>query len=545
MTDSAGPGEAEQGLEIELKLSGPQGDLESAWGRGPAGTSREAVKHLVSTYFDTSDRRLRRKGLTLRVRRDGERYTQTVKATGSSFPVDGGRQEWSVPIPGPEPDTALIEDSGLVERVGLVLPSELEPLFTTDVRRRTRRYQSAGPDRIGAPVSTSGRIEAALDQGVIAANGKSEPISEIEFELLEGSPLALYREAAKFHRATPLRLEPRSKADRGFALAFGESPVWSKASKGQLEPGITLEVALGRIFRDCAKHWLANHAAVLDGGDPEALHQMRVALRRLRSALSVFRSVLPARDLDWLQREAKALLSGLGPARDWDVFCAELLAPVRAAQPGDPNLEVLRSIAQDRRRHACADVRALLTSPRYTAYALDLGAWVDGRGWVGPEAEAALAKPLVEHSGGLLRKRHRRTLKLGRDFESLSDDALHRVRISLKKLRYTAEFFASLYPAGRTKPYLESLRRLQNDLGFLNDLAMAQRQMTELRAMPGDNSGALAIAAGVVIGWYARGLSEVRPRIAEDWHSFVDAKVFWRDSTAKKPKAGRTKALGK
>ena len=144
--------------------------------------------------------------------------------------------------------------------------------------------------------------------------------------------------ALELDALAPLRLETRSKSARGYALAAGMPPAWHKAEPPALEADATVDRAIQAILRSCLQHWCANEAAALDGSDPEGVHQMRVALRRLRSAFSVFGRLIDPAQRAWLSDEAKTIVNGLGPARDWDVFLAELLAPVRAARQDDAGL---------------------------------------------------------------------------------------------------------------------------------------------------------------------------------------------------------------
>jgi inorganic triphosphatase YgiF len=513
---------SEESLEVELKLAGTAKALETLWASAIAPRTKATRRRLISTYFDTSDLRLRRRGFTLRVREDGKNVTQTIKAEGGAANGVMRRGEWSTPIDGPTPDLAKFADAELKEKLGLVLAGELSPLFTTDVTRHIKTYS------IGSNGDKKTKIEAAFDRGEVRSDGKTQNIVELELELLDGAPIALRREAARLHRLSPFRFEPLSKADRGFLLALGEHPEGHKAKLPDLSSDASVEAGLQHVFTNCTGHWLANHAAVVDGSDTEGVHQMRVALRRVRSAVTIFKSALPGDHHDWLQREAKSLINELGSARDWDVFVEELLQPILEARPDDGSLTVLRDAVNEERRQAYTRARQALGAPAYLEFVLDMGIWIEARGWRREETAKSLDRPLADLAQEVLRKRHKRSLKLGRDFEGLSDEALHRLRISLKKLRYATEFFVSLYGRERTKSYLASLRQLQDDLGHLNDVAVAESRLGELCARhDGDDMEALQKASGSVIGWYTHALAQIRPRIAQDWYAFTHTKTFW------------------
>jgi inorganic triphosphatase YgiF len=517
------PRAGEKELEIELKMSGTADDLQELWEATDAPRTRTISRRLISTYFDTSDLRLRRCGFTLRVRQDGNDFVQTVKAVGSVQQSAMRRGEWSTPIKSPTPDLTRLDAPEVLEKIGLVITGELQPIFTTDVIRQSKRY------RVNNDKCEESYIEMAWDMGEIRCDGGREAICEIELEWLEGSTVALQKEAVRFLEKTPLQFQPLSKSDRGFALAVGDRPTSRKVLPPKLTPKALVEEGLERVLTNCVDHWLANHAAVLDGVDVEGVHQMRVALRRMRSALTLMKSALPAADRQWLQREARSLTGDLGGARDWDVFVDQLLQPAMEARADDTNLKILRDAVNEQRRLAYERARATLRSPRYLRFVLELGVWLEGRGWRQKETQASLDRSLIDLADEVLSERHRQAMKLGRKFDKLSDEELHRLRISLKKLRYANEFFAGLYGKGRTEAYLDSLRQLQDDLGRLNDVAVAEARLGDLCGRFGsDNAGALQIACGTVIGWHARALDQIRPRIAKDWRAFTRARPFWK-----------------
>ena len=514
--------QGENALEVELTLGGDPAALDRGW-RAAVQGGGERARRLRSTYFDTGDFRLRRRGFTLRIREDGERLVQTLK---SERPSEAGavlrRNEWSRPVEAPVPSLPVASDPAVRDAVGPPRPAELAPAFSTDVMRRTATVEVDAADHGKA------LVELALDSGEITAHGRCNRVAELELELIEGPASALYELAMTLHASAPLRIQTASKAKRGYVLAGGEGYPGHKAPTLALQPGISVDEAVDAIFRACAAHCAANHDAVLDSRDPEGVHQFRVALRRLRSALVVFKSVLPADDAAWLEGEASELIDLLGPARDWDVFITETLAAVRAARPDDEALPALAAAAEVERRRAYERGEAL-RAPDYTSFLLSFGRWIETAGWRSRDKRAVLDQPLARMAGRLLDKRHRRLLKRGRDFEGLSDKHLHRLRITLKKLRYAGEFFASQFPEGNPRPYIKALRRLQDDLGRLNDAAVAERLLNDLLAARGGSGdhAAISMGAGQVIGWHARHCAEARAQAAEDWHAFAAARPYW------------------
>ena len=511
-------------LEVELKLGGDPAALDRGWRVAVPAGGDGSPQRLRSTYFDTGDFRLRRRGFTLRIREDGERLVQTLKSDG---PSGAGavlrRNEWSRPVETPVPSLPIASDPAVRDAVGPLRPAELAPAFSTDVMRRTAVVEVTAPDHGTA------LVELALDSGEIRARNRLDTIAELELELIEGPASALYELALKLQASAPLSIQTASKAKRGYVLAGGEGYAGFKAPALALAEGISVDEALGKIFRICANQCAANHDAVLDRSDPEGVHQFRVALRRMRSALVVFKTVLQAEDAAWLEREASRLIDLLGPARDWDVFITETLAAVRDARPDDATLDCLAVAAEAERARAYERAEAL-RAPEHTSFLLRFGRWIETAGWRGEANGAVLDQPLARLGGGLLDRRHERVLKRGCNFERLSDDRLHRLRIALKKLRYAGEFFAAQFPDGKPRPYIRALRRLQDDLGRLNDTAVAERCLKELLASHQESAdlAAIGVGAGQVIGWHARVRKETRDQTAEDWHTFAAAIPYWR-----------------
>jgi triphosphatase len=528
MTTATGPAPLDLETEFELKLSGQPEALETIFA-SPAisgkATGRGVTRRLENVYYDTRDQRLRARGLAFRVRRHGRRYVQTLKSKDTEGLVSY-RGEWETPLASSEPDLAVLPVGALEVLQGLVTPEELETQFTTRVRRRVRRI------RVIDQKGRESLIEAALDSGTIETRGDRLPIAEIELELLEGSPDALYSLALELDKLAPLRIETRSKSALGYALASGQAPAWYKAGALDLDPGATVEEAFRQILRGCVQHWCANEAAALDGRDPEGVHQLRVAIRRLRSAFSLFGHLLAREERRRLSGEAERILNSFGPARDWDVFSTELLAPVGAARPNDPHLARLLAAAEVERQRGYEAVRAEIGSHAYTRYLLELRLWIEAAGWRDRATEQGahwFDRPIVAFADQVLAKRHRKARKLGRGFARLSAAERHRVRIALKKLRYACEFFEGLYRKKGARPYLTSLKQMQDGLGHLNDVAVADKLTLRLvdQAATQTERESLHMAAGLVLGWYARGVAGAEQELMEGWHKFSHGAPFW------------------
>ncbi|HET8728265.1 MAG TPA: CYTH and CHAD domain-containing protein, partial [Alphaproteobacteria bacterium] len=411
--------------EIELKLSV---DLEAIERLGKASAiarrarNRGTVRRLENAYFDTPDLQLHQRGLALRVRRAGANFVQTLKtaaAADSGFLVRG---EWEVPVGSMTPDLDALPDDAR-RHLSPIPPDALEPLFASRVRRHRRLIDV---------VDATGRrstVEVAFDQGSLEAGDSTASVSEVELELKAGMPDALYRLALELLEVAPLRLETESKSDRGYRLATGLAPAWRKPEAIVLPPDGAAETAFRIILRSCVGLWLDNQAAALDGRDPEGVHQMRVALRQFRSALSLFRHLIPADRQAWLKTESEWIADGLSAARDWDVFLTETLPPVEGGAPEDRSLRALRAAAGAAREAAYQDARGTIAAPRYTAFVLQLALWLDSAGWRAEEPPGDVPSERIDDlAERLLQQRHKAVLKAGRHFAQLTPEERHALR---------------------------------------------------------------------------------------------------------------------
>lgn len=515
-------------VEIELKLTTNSKNLSKLLNQLSA--SSEAVKssrkitRIVSTYFDTPDRRLRNRGLTLRVRQKNGKRVQTVKSAGTESSGMFARQEWTTPLEGKKPDLNPIESSSVRNRMGLILPQELSPLFKTDVKRTSLIIDHT------TPLGKTAQIELAFDQGRIVAGKKTDEISELELELVSGSPKALLDLAKVISGIAPTVLNLHSKVSRGFDLSYGTHPQAVMAPKIKLPTTASVEEAIVEILKSSQGHLLANRSAAALGQDIEGVHQARVAIRRIRSALSVFKDYLTCPDAEKIKNETRWLINVLGEARDLDVFIDEVLPAVKKDRPDDKDLSAVLLAAQKARTTAYRKVKSALTSRRYTDAMLATATWIENRAWREQDRTHALDAPIKDVSCTLLAKRHRKVMKLGKNFKTLSTDQRHEVRIALKKVRYTAEFFSSLYPTALTRPYISAMRGLQNALGALNDVATAETLTATLVATAKSGtkqSEALRMGAGKVLGWHTRAATDANENVVELWTAFAKSQPFW------------------
>lgn len=299
--------------------------------------------------------------------------------------------------------------------------------------------------------------------------------------------------------------------NRGKAAAGGgpaplpaAGPCAVKAMPVALRHKHKLGEALALILANCVQQMQANAQGVV-AGDAESLHQLRVGLRRLRAALDMARDVVvpPApigAELKWLAGE-------LGTARNWDVFIASVLPDLLPDRNEDQDAQAIRAAAEDEAQRQRQQVRKAIESARYTTLMLDFGEWLAGRAWqAGADRGSLLARPvrrgardLVRHAAARLRKRVRKL--------DLRDSAcLHKVRIAAKKERYALEFFAAVRKDDSVR--LGRLTRMQDELGVLNDAAIAHGLLEQLKQRVPHAAATLAYMEGVLAG----GLASAQPR---------------------------------
>jgi triphosphatase len=486
-------------------------------------------ERLISTYYDTPDLALKQRGLTLRVRDQGGHFLQTVKEGDLASGDLLSRGEWEDAIAERRPDPDASHSSPRLPAGAAV---DLRPFFVTEVTRTIFAIE---------PLPGTA-IEAAVDEGEIRAVDKdrAEPISEVELELkgelkgdLKGDDAAaLYNLAAQLLEVAPLRIETRSKSERGYRLAgCGDAaPPAVHAEPVILDPDMTVEATLQKIGRSCLAQLLRNEPAVLSA-EPEGVHQMRVAVRRLRSAISSLKKILPQEDVQWVSEELRWLGGMLGPARNLDVFAAELLPAARTGLPDEPGWDALAATLDRLRAAAYDQIREAILTRRYTATMLRLLRWFEVSGWRGhsvSDEPDAMTSPIGAIAPGVLDRRRRKVRQCGKGFGSLAPRERHKLRIAVKKLRYTVELFGGLFDNDGLERFVGRLKGLQSDLGYANDVRVAHEFVTELFARIEPRSPA-AHAWVAVLEVHDQMLAGRERKFRRHRRRLNDAAPFWRD----------------
>lgn len=496
--------------ETELKLSLPE-TAQRAFLRHPLLKEAERLptRRLVNVYFDTAGLTLHRKGIALRTRRQGRGWLQTVKCAGSASGGLSLRPEWEQPYSG-RFDFAAVDDAevrGLLERTRG--RARLAPVFETAFTRRAWRLRPA----------RGTAVLLLLDRGRIEAGGRREAISEIEIELEQGDAGCLFELALRLAAVLPLRPAILSKAERGYRLHLGAPPRPVKAAASPLDRGQTPLQAFRALAAACIAQLQWNELGAGEA-DPEFIHQMRVALRRLRSALRTFRSALPEGFEPAVVPALRALSRSLGAARDWDVLAGEIVGPAQAAFADDARLAALAAAVEQARRQAHAAVQEALAAPAYARALLDFNARLHRA------AERADGMPALEDfAARRLTRLHKNALALAEAAADGEPARLHALRIGVKRLRYAIEFFAPLYPAGRTRRALALLTALQDSLGALNDLARAGPLLMQCM----DSDAALREAVALTGGWHGPRHAVLRGLTLQGIRRLSKMKRFWKD----------------
>lgn len=488
-------------METEIKLALDPAGV-AALRRHPVLAGHAPTRDkLYSLYFDTPVFDLYKSRVALRLRRVGYRWIQTVKAEAVSTGTLSTRPEWEVQVTGNRPDpVALPEAARSLFREEWL--TGLTPAFATRFQRTAWHLDLPG-----------GQVEVALDQGGIEAGEMVQPISEVELELKSGDPAVLFDLVESLAGQLPLSLETRSKAQRGYLLCGAVQARPVKAGRVEMVADQPAGQAWQAMIRAGLAQFAGNVAGCLAENDPEYLHQLRVAVRRLRSTVSLaLRLGVPAPA--WTG-ELKWLMGELGPARDWDVFDTETLPRLAGSLASRPGWASLASASAHQRQAANLRARQALSSSRTLGLVLAVE-----RDLLSPHLEAL---PASDWAARVLERRLRQLKRQGEGFDHLDDLARHQVRIAAKRLRYAGDAFASLY-GDRAGTYLDRLGRLQDDLGAANDAAIAARLLADLRR---DNRR-LVWLTGVAEGYLVAEALARQADLTRAWQGLLTAKRFWK-----------------
>lgn len=449
------------------------------------------------THFDTPEETLAGLGLVVEESRILRKTTLTVqKITGEDL-------TWSAPTtPGSFDFATLIDNPDTAELLAQHA-AQLTPLFTIESSQRQWAVQIR-----------SAQVDVTLEDGKLTAGSdttqRTKHFCEVELRLNSGQPAALYGVARLLSRQ--LRLHPLvdNLTCRALAFSKGDTPRPIKAGRVKIDAKQTVIGVFKHVAWLCIAQLQANEAGVFAPKDVEFIHQARVALRRLRTALRLFETELPAGFSDKWGQAWRDVGEQLGNARNWDVFCGELLPAIAADLSGHPDVLQLKSFAEQMRVEAHTHTRHWLQGRRYSLTMIAF-------------CEALLALPdrkterIDTFADKSLKKRHKRFCRGARLAHTLNSEERHEVRIDLKKLRYTLDFFECLYPQKQLQSFLTALAETQELLGHMNDLVTGEALLTLRPGNPLD----------MPIAWTRGRMSAYLEMLPAALKPVLDAKTPW------------------
>ncbi len=480
------------------------------------GTARQ--RQVNSIYFDTDTLSLLKRGIALRLRRDGRRWVQTAKTSGSACAGLHKRGEWETALDGPDLQLDRFQQPQLKKLFAKPeLRAALVPVFRTEFERTS--WDLHYPRNV--------HIEMALDLGWIQVGGDSEKISEIELELIRGKPEDLLQTARALAETVPVRLSNDSKAYRGYRLATDYLPSICAVKAGPLamHKKTSAEQAFVAILRQGISQLQSKEPLLLtEPRDIECGQKMRAATQRMQSCLQVFQALIPKAVSLQASTGIRRVSDALSTPLEWDVFIEETLHPLGQTFPQHQGLEAMLLSARNQRETAYVDAATFIQSPVYTRFLLDLSLWIEQRAW-----RKALSRPRIRKLDGrargfarsVLDRYHRKVIRQGQRFEKLDAIQRQQLRIRCKRLRHGAEFFADLFGNKRSSTYIRALSGVQEVLEVLNDSRVVAHLLEQLSAEKETP------VADLVRGWMAANVRAHRGQFALVWNKFNSRGAFW------------------
>jgi CHAD domain-containing protein len=467
------------------------------------------------TWFDTADHQLAAKGLALEIAPARRGLRQSLRRV---LPELGAA--WIAGAPGPVLDEAVLPGpTPDAVAAGLAQGTPLVALAAGEGRQRT------------LPISIEGSpARLSLLEGKLRTVAAEQPFARIS---ITAPPALVFSVAARLCEEAPL-LPAWPLPEVARALALGGRPRAPHLGAPQLAAGMMVDEGFAHTVLHLTATMLWLLPGVLRNEGPEAVHQLRVALRRLRSAFAVWRPVIDGDGLRGLDSGLKDFARRLGPVRDRDVFLGGTFADLGSAlgEHGADRaapLQALGAALAAQRQAAHAALTEWCTTPAFRQLVVGLLGCTASRPWRDATDQAVLDAMLEGFAAGVLHRRSRKLLKQPEDLADVPVTVLHAMRLSGKRLRYAAEFFAPLFPSRRTKRYLRRLAALQEALGIVNDGAVAGQLVRSRPAVRGPAALARAWAEGAVDGFAAARAAAARGEAAAAWAKFRDAAPFWTD----------------
>ena len=490
--------------EVELKFAIAPRDVPRLHEARALAGVRARTRRFLALYLDTPDESLAASGMALRLRREGRQWVQTLKGGGG---ITGGlhaREEWESPSRDGSLDLARWRETPLAALPDAgTLHERLAVLFQVDVERTTWHVRAA----------RGVILEVALDVGDVRHGDSRDAVCEVEIERKSGPESAVFEFAARLLDEVRLVPSAVTKAQRGYRLARGETLAPTHARPAALCATMTPPQGAAAVLGAALAQLLANAEGVAKSDDPEFVHQLRVALRRARSALRTFGPALGKPQARELGRALKAITAVAGRARDLDVFATQTLPALAQATSTPLDDAKLARRLHTARQRARRKLLAALASRRFAHAVLGVSRLAraaqhrDGEGELAAYCASRLAKSerALRHSAS--------------GFGALDASGRHQLRIRAKRLRYALDACVDLFGAKPVKRYTAVLSELQDALGDANDARVAASFLGEVRA-----AGAWAEAAH---RWLAEREEEAARRAAPCLDRLRDTRPPW------------------
>ena len=491
--------------ELEIRFHVPPDSLQSL--RQELNRHDAHSTRMIAHYFDTPGDALGSQQMSLRLRKEGRRWFQTLKAQRISSGVDRFEHNVALRVPSgtmPVLDIARHDDTEAGARLRAVLGSAtaeaLVERYTTDVTRLACQLLMPGA-----------AVEAALDTGILRSGERQVPICELELEHRSGDIAPLFALAQLWRRHGGLWLDSRSKAMRGATLAKGlvhGTPV--KARAPALERDMDASHLLRTVMLSTLEQVLGNASELAAGSsDEEHVHQLRVGVRRLRTVLRELAPLSEGFMSGWEPALSNAFAQ-LGAIRD-DHAVAAAVRPL-LERAGAPKLG-WRSV------NTADDPGAIVRADFFQDTLLDLLRWaLSEPAWATPKHVPHEARRcLVER----LSRLHRQVTRGGEAFEQLPEAEQHQVRKRLKRLRYLAELVSTMWAHKATQRFLRRLSPAQEALGHHNDVTVAAAKFLA----DAQQDSLSLFAAGYLKAYEAVTARQAHASLAH----VTRARCFWKD----------------
>lgn len=511
--------------EIELKLKIARRDIDRLREHPAivnAQLSPPTVHHLISIYYDSPTYELLQKGISLRVRNMDGGWFQSIKSTGHVQTGLHARMEWEDLLSKGAPDFNKITEPALLTIFDSPsFQKTLTPIFVTDVQRSEWQLQLA-----------NGHIEMALDDGHLRINEQAlDDICEVELELKSGKADQLFAFALSLHHAIPMEIENISKAELGYRHLRPTKICSVKARKVHLDQSLSPTEAFHKLVWTCLEQLQSNHPAILAALDFDAIHHMRVAMRRIRSAIEIFRRTTDKSDISPILSNLRWINQTLGEARDLEVLLADTLPQSQTVFGDHPGFLVLKQNALAAQKKSYRRICNMIHSQRYQSTLLQLALWLSQEEHFHHEKDT-----LLTFAKKSLSRQHKKMMRDVANLDTMTPEEQHKVRLRGKKLRHSVEFFGDLFKdhedfEAAFRSYLTKLIKLLNRLGLTNDVTVSETLIYNLTCdYPTDE---VAEMWTIFISWnFNRAAYGIHP-LQKATHKFLHCKEFWHQKATK------------